>query len=342
MTGDVSAARETEALRLLTYNVKHLALDRDGVVTVLGDADADVVAVQEPPRGIFRYRLHQVARAAGLRVALRGRGARTTAFLVRADLAASGSLRARSLPDSFPSAQASDRVLPGATAPTGPSAPVGPNALAAAPRPSRPPDVVRTRRVRLPFRGPRSRRARPILRGVAILELHGLTIVNVHLSLDTAERARHVEIVRRLVDSGPFDDGAGPGRVVLVGDLNETPTDVSWRTLRTVLDDAFDRARSGAGDPRPGQASGRGSEPVGTVKDVSPERTGDLDPVDAGAQPLTFPAHEPRLRLDGILVGHEVEVHEVAVVDTRAARRASDHLPVLAVLATRSAPWRTP
>jgi len=262
-------AADGAPLRLLTYNVKHLALDRAAVVSVLRETGADVVAIQEPPRGVFRYRLRRLAHVTDYRVVLRGRGARTTVFLVR-DALGAGALGGR---------------LPGG--------------------------VVRARRLRLPVRGSRSRRAWPILRGAAIIEVHGLTVVDVHLSLDAAERARHVEILRRLIASGPFGDGAGPGRVVLVGDLNEAPTDVSWRTLRAILDDAFDRVRPGPGD---------------------------LDPADEPAQPLTFPAHEPRLRLDGILVGHEVEVHEVAVVDTPAARRASDHLPVLTLLGVRRAP----
>jgi len=244
-----TTATPPEPLRVLTYNVKHLTMDRAAVVRVLREVRPDVVALQEPPRGVFRGRLRRVAAAAGYRVALRGRGARTTAFLVRAD-AVLGDLR--------------------------------------------------TRTVRLPVRGPRSRRARPILRGVAVLGIGGLTVVDVHLSLDTAERARHVAALRRLVASGPLGDGAGPGRVVLVGDLNEAPTDASWRALRALLSDALDLL------PRP-----------------------------AGPEPLTFPAHDPRLRLDGVLVGRDVAVHDVAAIDTAEARRASDHLPVVVSVAVR-------
>jgi endonuclease/exonuclease/phosphatase family metal-dependent hydrolase len=46
----------------------------------------------------------------------------------------------------------------------------------------------------------------------------------------------------------------------------------------------------------------------------------------------TFPAIAPRARLDAIVVDPGVEVRSYDVVDTPAARRASDHLPVVADL----------
>ncbi len=46
----------------------------------------------------------------------------------------------------------------------------------------------------------------------------------------------------------------------------------------------------------------------------------------------TFPAREPRERIDALLVDPRVEVARCAVVDTPAARRASDHLPIVADL----------
>jgi endonuclease/exonuclease/phosphatase family metal-dependent hydrolase len=46
----------------------------------------------------------------------------------------------------------------------------------------------------------------------------------------------------------------------------------------------------------------------------------------------TFPAQGPRNRLDAIFVSPAIEVRRHEVVSTDAARRASDHLPVLADL----------
>jgi endonuclease/exonuclease/phosphatase family metal-dependent hydrolase len=48
--------------------------------------------------------------------------------------------------------------------------------------------------------------------------------------------------------------------------------------------------------------------------------------------PATFPATLPRLRLDAIFVTPDVTVDKYDVVDTDPARRASDHLPVVADL----------
>lgn len=74
-------------IRVLTWNIHGLKEDRDAVVRTLRSAEPDVVAVQEPPRGPFgRRRLANLARDAGLTVAVAGGGARTTAILARPDL----------------------------------------------------------------------------------------------------------------------------------------------------------------------------------------------------------------------------------------------------------------
>jgi endonuclease/exonuclease/phosphatase family metal-dependent hydrolase len=71
-------------LRVATWNLRQLKDDRSAVVEVLRALDADVVAVQEPPRGpAGRSRLRRLAHDAGLAVAVAGGGARTTALLVR-------------------------------------------------------------------------------------------------------------------------------------------------------------------------------------------------------------------------------------------------------------------
>ncbi|AEE44998.1 endonuclease/exonuclease/phosphatase family protein [Cellulomonas fimi] len=70
-------------MRLMTYNVKGLQLDGRAVAQVVRQARPDVLAVQEPPRGLpGRWRVRRFARRAGLRVVVNGRGSRTTALLV--------------------------------------------------------------------------------------------------------------------------------------------------------------------------------------------------------------------------------------------------------------------
>ncbi|MFI5933305.1 endonuclease/exonuclease/phosphatase family protein [Actinoplanes sp. NPDC051494] len=83
------------------------------------------------------------------------------------------------------------------------------------------------------------------------------------------------------------------GPLVAGGDLNEGPGGGAWRT---VADGLTDTAGPGGGST------------------------------------LTFPATLPRLRLDGLFVSPGIGVKHYEVVESDAARRASDHLPVLAEL----------
>lgn len=59
-----------------------------------------------------------------------------------------------------------------------------------------------------------------------------------------------------------------------------------------------------------------------------------VDSADAvGApSPPTFPAGDPRRRIDAVLVDRRLQVTQYHVADTPAVRRASDHLPVVADL----------
>ena len=52
----------------------------------------------------------------------------------------------------------------------------------------------------------------------------------------------------------------------------------------------------------------------------------------SSASALTFPATLPRLQLDAVFVTPDISVERYAVVETDQARRASDHLPVVADL----------
>ena len=82
------------------------------------------------------------------------------------------------------------------------------------------------------------------------------------------------------------------GPLIAGGDLNEGPGGGAWRTVADGLTD--------------------------TAGAVSPA--------------LTFPATLPRQRLDGLFVSPDIDVERYEVVETDQARRASDHLPVLAEL----------
>jgi endonuclease/exonuclease/phosphatase family metal-dependent hydrolase len=70
----------------MTYNLKGLHLSAHAAAAVVRDAAPDVLAVQEPPRGLRgRRRMRRFASAVGLVAVVNGRGARTTALLVRPD-----------------------------------------------------------------------------------------------------------------------------------------------------------------------------------------------------------------------------------------------------------------
>ncbi|HLU45510.1 MAG TPA: endonuclease/exonuclease/phosphatase family protein [Natronosporangium sp.] len=85
-----------------------------------------------------------------------------------------------------------------------------------------------------------------------------------------------------------------PGPVILAGDLNDQPGGPAWEILQ------------------PGRV--------------------DAATVDGAVAADTFPAVAPDRRIDAILVDPEVTVRSCWVVDSAAARRASDHLPVVADL----------
>ena len=84
------------------------------------------------------------------------------------------------------------------------------------------------------------------------------------------------------------------GPLIAAGDLNEGPGGGAWRTVADGLIDA-----AGAGGP---------------------------------GERATFPATVPRTRLDALFVSPDIEVGRYDVIETEQARRASDHLPVLADL----------
>lgn len=81
------------------------------------------------------------------------------------------------------------------------------------------------------------------------------------------------------------------GPVIFAADLNENSGGAAWRTLADGLTDAA--VAAGAADT------------------------------------ATFPCAGPRERIDAVFVDPAIEVVRYEVVDTPAARRASDHLPIM-------------
>ena len=68
----------------MTFNIRQLRQDARAVLVLLRESGADVVAIQEPPRGPFGgHRLRRLSASAGYVPVVVGGGARTTALLVR-------------------------------------------------------------------------------------------------------------------------------------------------------------------------------------------------------------------------------------------------------------------
>jgi endonuclease/exonuclease/phosphatase family metal-dependent hydrolase len=84
------------------------------------------------------------------------------------------------------------------------------------------------------------------------------------------------------------------GPVVLAGDINEVPAQPAWQVLAAAYRDAYTAAPAGGEN--------------------------------------TYSAVDPQRRIDGVFVDSSVEVLECGVPDVPGIERASDHLPVLAVL----------
>ena len=75
--------RDVGTLRVMTYNLRGLRQEVDALVEVVRSARPDVLAVQEPARGLAgRRRMRRFAERTGMRIAVSGAGARTTALLV--------------------------------------------------------------------------------------------------------------------------------------------------------------------------------------------------------------------------------------------------------------------
>nr|WP_244472611.1 endonuclease/exonuclease/phosphatase family protein [Methylobacterium sp. Leaf89] len=121
---------------------------------------------------------------------------------------------------------------------------------------------------------------------------HRLQVLNTHLGLVAAEQKGQLAA---LLGPDWLAAASAAGPVVLAGDFNATPWSRAYRQLTAQLSDARAIARSRAGR-------------------------------------ATFPSRYPVLRLDHVFVGPGLRVDHVAVLRDGDARRASDHLPLLATL----------
>lgn len=130
---------------------------------------------------------------------------------------------------------------------------------------------------------------------VVDIELRGArwTVASVHFSLDADERVSHLDSIWPELD-------LASSRLVVAGDINETPEGRVWQSLAARMQDAYLASPDGPAE--------------------------------------TFPARDPRRRIDGVFVEQAVEVvschavHGDASVTRDLLVAASDHLPVLAVL----------
>jgi len=141
-----------------------------------------------------------------------------------------------------------------------------------------------------------------IQRRGAVLATVGLSgaarfqVAGVHLGLDAGERQAHVaDLLARLSGPLPADRGgasAGPGPVVVAGDLNELAGGPSWQALAPLVSDPAPQAPP-------------------TFSVARPRRRIDVVLTGPGIETLEYGQWQP---------------------DPRDARLASDHLPVLSVI----------
>jgi endonuclease/exonuclease/phosphatase family metal-dependent hydrolase len=150
------------------------------------------------------------------------------------------------------------------------------------------------------------------MRGAALVEcaVAGVpfAVVGTHLGTDAGERPVHARLLRTAMA-----DLRGP--VILGADLNDEPGGPAWSVLAAGLVDAAAAAAVPAGGATAGTAV--------------PEAAAGPPPV---APVPTYSCGDPRRRIDAIFTDPRITVAAYEVLDTPAARRASDHFPVVADL----------
>lgn len=120
-----------------------------------------------------------------------------------------------------------------------------------------------------------------------------LQVINTHLGLRRRERLTQAATLLGPEWVGAMEDRHAPA--VLLGDFNATPSSAPYRAL---------------------SAHGQ-----------------DVQLANGGRARATFPSRFPFLRLDHIFIGQGVETVHAEVRSDALARRASDHLPLLAEIA---------
>lgn len=136
-----------------------------------------------------------------------------------------------------------------------------------------------------------------VRRGVAVARVEGVVVVAVHLSLDRAERLRHLDVLDAHL-------ARAQRPLVLVGDVNEPPGGPTWQRLL-----------------------GGGAAGAGGVAGAQAGLAGLLDSWPDG--PPTYPAVDPRHRIDVVLHDAGLHVAGVHVRDDVLVHRASDHRPLV-------------
>lgn len=139
------------------------------------------------------------------------------------------------------------------------------------------------------------------LRGAIWVEIavgmHHLQVINTHLGLRTRDRLQQAEALIAPEWLGDIRCRNQP--TLFVGDLNSVPSSAAFRRV---------------------------AERINPVRSMHAKPPGP-----------TFPSRLPLLRLDHVFANHLVEALDIGVVDTPLARKASDHLPLLATVGLHSA-----
>ncbi|MEV7802619.1 endonuclease/exonuclease/phosphatase family protein [Microbispora sp. NPDC088329] len=155
-------------------------------------------------------------------------------------------------------------------------------------------------------------------------------VCSAHLDLLAAARLSHAAQIVPLLERAAREFGAAP---VLAGDLNEAPGAPVWRLLGGRYTDCFTAARG----PAPATGSATGSKTAPETRPIMGPITG-LETAadgDAGRAGATFPARDPRVRIDAIFAGPDLTVVSYGGADVPPGDLAvaSDHRPVVAEIA---------
>ncbi|MEU8173722.1 endonuclease/exonuclease/phosphatase family protein [Microbispora hainanensis] len=147
-------------------------------------------------------------------------------------------------------------------------------------------------------------------------------VCSAHLDLQAGARLSHAAQIMPILERAARQSRAAP---VLAGDLNEVPGSPVWRLLAARYTDCFTAVRDAA--PHTGPHTG---PHIGAGIGAGIAAGGD-----DGRAGATFPARDPRMRIDAIFAGPGLTVVSCGGADVPATDlpAASDHLPVVAEIA---------